>query len=367
MTALPIISFEAVSKRFGATLAVDQVSLDIAEGEFFALLGPSGCGKTTLLRLLAGFETPGAGRILIDGEDVSRIPPNRRPVNMVFQSYAVFPHMSVAQNVDFGLKVDRVPGPQRRRRVEEALALVKLDGLGARRPDQLSGGQKQRVALARALVKRPRVLLLDEPLSALDAKLRESMRLELTQLQKTVGVTFLFVTHDQDEALTMASRCAVMNRGALEQVDTPSRLYEQPHSRFVADFIGQVNLFEGRLIRTPGQPALFVTPDLHGGVPVEAPDAPPQAPLWLAVRPEEIDLAPRVAAEGAASSDSVRFAGVVSGVSYFGSHSALDIELSLGRIVKVLQANRGRAETSLSVGSQVWLSWRTQASRILLK
>lgn len=251
MTAAPaktIIRFENVTKRYGKVLAVDDVSLSIDEGEFFALLGPSGCGKTTLLRMLAGFETPSEGRILIDGQDISKVPPNKRPVNMVFQSYAVFPHMTVADNVAYGLKVDGVHAAERDRRVQEALGLVKLDGYGARKPDQLSGGQRQRVALARALVKRPRVLLLDEPLSALDAKLREAMRSELTLLQEKVGITFLFVTHDQDEALAMASRCAVMNRGLLQQVATPSDLYEYPNSRFVADFIGSVNMFEGKLV-----------------------------------------------------------------------------------------------------------------------
>jgi len=234
----PIITFENVTKRFGRMVAVDNVSLAIDEGEFFCLLGPSGCGKTTLLRMLAGFETPTEGRILIDGQDISTTPPNRRPVNMVFQSYAVFPHMSVADNVAYGLKIDRVPGAERDRRVQEALELVQLGGLGERKPDQLSGGQRQRVALARALVKRPRVLLLDEPLSALDAKLRDQMRTELCALQETVGITFIMVTHDQDEALAMASRCAVMNRGLLQQVATPNSLYEFPGSRFVADFIG---------------------------------------------------------------------------------------------------------------------------------
>ena len=258
----PIISFEAVTKTFGKTTAVDAVSLTINEGEFFALLGPSGCGKTTLLRMLAGFEVPTSGRILIDGQDVSNVPPNKRPVNMVFQSYAVFPHMSVLDNVAYGLKMDGVAADERRNRSEEALKLVQLDGYGARKPDQLSGGQRQRVALARALVKKPRVLLLDEPLSALDAKLREQMRTELALLQQRVGITFIMVTHDQDEALALATRCAVMNRGLLQQVATPYDLYEFPNSRFVADFIGTVNLFEGTLSVDEKDHAIINTADI---------------------------------------------------------------------------------------------------------
>jgi spermidine/putrescine transport system ATP-binding protein len=217
----PIITFENITKRFGKMIAVDNVNLTIEEGEFFALLGPSGCGKTTLLRMLAGLEVPTEGEILIDGQDMRTIPANKRPVNMVFQSYAVFPHMSVADNVAYGLKIDRVPEPERKTRVQEALDLVQLGHLAARMPDQLSGGQRQRVALARALVKRPKVLLLDEPLSALDAKLREAMRFELSQLQQKVGITFIMVTHDQDEALAIASRIAVMNKGSIAQLGTP--------------------------------------------------------------------------------------------------------------------------------------------------
>jgi ABC-type Fe3+/spermidine/putrescine transport system ATPase subunit len=238
----PIISIRHITKRFGPVAAVDDVSFDIAPNEFFALLGPSGCGKTTLLRMIAGLETPTEGEIVIDGQDMAFIPPNQRPVNMVFQSYAVFPHMSVRNNVEYGLKVVGTPREETRRRAEDALAMVKLGDLAERMPDQLSGGQRQRVALARALVKRPKVLLLDEPLSALDAKLREQMQLELTRLQRTVGITFIIVTHDQDEALSMANRIAVMNLGRVSQIAGPTELYEHPASRFVADFIGKVNL-----------------------------------------------------------------------------------------------------------------------------
>jgi spermidine/putrescine transport system ATP-binding protein len=361
MSARPIIALEGVTKRFGATLAADRVSLAVEEGEFFALLGPSGCGKTTLLRLLAGFEHPDAGRILIDGQDMSGVPPNKRPVNMVFQSYAVFPHMSVAENVAFGLKVDRVPAAERQRRVEEALALVKLDGLGGRRPHQLSGGQKQRVALARALVKRPRVLLLDEPLSALDAKLRDAMRGELAQLQKTVGVTFLFVTHDQEEALAMSSRCAVMNEGVLEQVASPRDLYRQPASRFVADFIGQVNLFAGHLAHAPDGALGFLSSEFAGPIPVETPQPLGEGPVWMAVRPENIDLSTQPFPLAAAAGE-VRIAGTVSRVSYLGSHSALEVLVG-GRPLRVLCANRG--SDGLAMGAEVWLSWRTDVARIL--
>ena len=259
----PIISFRNICKRWGSTVAVDNVSLDIVPGEFFALLGPSGCGKTTLLRMLAGLEVPSEGHIMIDGQDMGDIPPNKRAVNMVFQSYAVFPHMTVADNVAYGLKIDRVPQPQRAERVQEALDLVQLGQLADRKPDQLSGGQRQRVALARALVKKPKVLLLDEPLSALDAKLREAMRFELSQLQQKVGITFIMVTHDQDEALAIASRIAVMDKGSIAQLGTPSDLYEFPASRFVADFIGSVNMFEGTLIEDKPDEATVACPELE--------------------------------------------------------------------------------------------------------
>src|SRR2546429_4357433 len=246
--ARPLVRFDGVSKRFGTATAVERVSLDIFAGEFFALLGPSGCGKTTLLRLLAGFDTPDEGRILLDGEDIASVPPYRRPINMMFQSYALFPHLSVEGNVAFGLKQEGLPKAEIATRVEQMLALVRLEGFAKRKPQQLSGGQRQRVALARSLVKRPRVLLLDEPLAALDKKLRGETQFELMQLQESLGLTFVIVTHDQQEAMTVADRIAVMDRGRLIQVATPQEIYERPNSRWVADFIGDVNLIEGRVV-----------------------------------------------------------------------------------------------------------------------
>jgi spermidine/putrescine transport system ATP-binding protein len=371
--AKTIIRFENVTKRFGKVIAVDNVSLAIEEGEFFALLGPSGCGKTTLLRMLAGFETPSEGRILIDGADISRTPPNKRPVNMVFQSYAVFPHMSVADNVAYGLMVDGVPKSERDRRVEEALGLVKLDGFGGRKPDQMSGGQRQRVALARALVKRPRVLLLDEPLSALDAKLREAMRSELTQLQEKVGITFLIVTHDQDEALAMASRCAVMNRGLLQQVATPSDLYEFPNSRFVADFIGQVNMFEGRLAVDEPDRAVVQSPELPAPVFLDhGVSGAKGATVWVALRPEKIALHKRGEASPAPAMDDAPAdhnvtPGVIRHLTYLGSESVYDVELPGGRMVRILRSNLTRwDQEDFTWDEPVWLSWHACSPAVLL-
>jgi spermidine/putrescine ABC transporter ATP-binding subunit len=359
----PIISIREVSKRWGSTVAVDNVSLDIEPGEFFALLGPSGCGKTTLLRMLAGLEVPSQGEILIDGQDMSDIPPNKRAVNMLFQSYAVFPHMTVADNVAYGLKIDRVPRPERDSRVQDALDLVQLGHLGARMPDQLSGGQRQRVALARALVKKPKVLLLDEPLSALDAKLREAMRFELSQLHQKVGITFIMVTHDQDEALAIASRIAVMNKGSIAQLGTPSDLYEFPSSRFVADFIGSVNMFEGKLVSDKPDKAVVGCPELEP-YPVFIPHAVAGregSTVWVAIRPEKMTLHKDAAASPAVPQCPAAHnvaKGEIKEISYLGDISIYHVQLAGGRLLRVSRPNRSRwDQDNFDWGEKVWVSW----------
>ncbi|MGQ0673473.1 MAG: ABC transporter ATP-binding protein [Hyphomicrobium sp.] len=368
----PIISFRKVVKRFGSMVAVDNVSLDIEPGEFFALLGPSGCGKTTLLRILAGLEMPTEGSVLIDGQDMGATPPNARPVNMVFQSYAVFPHMTVADNVAYGLKIDRVPENERRERVQQALDLVQLGHLGARMPDQLSGGQRQRVALARALIKKPKVLLLDEPLSALDAKLREAMRFELSQLQQKVGITFIMVTHDQSEALAIASRIAVMHKGSIAQLGTPSDLYEFPASRFVADFIGSVNMFDGTLTKDEPDEAIVAVPELAPH-PVYLPHAVPgniNATVSVAIRPEKINLhkdfeAPPAVHACPAAHNVAR--GQIKEISYLGEVSIYHVLLANGRMIRVSRPNRSRYDQDhFGWNEQVWISWDGSSPVVLL-
>ena len=326
----PIVRLSGVTKRFGEVQAVAGVDLEVARGELFALLGGSGCGKTTLLRMMAGFETPDSGRVVIDGQDMTGVPPHKRPVNMMFQSYALFPHLDVAGNVGYGLKREGVAKAEIARRVAEMLSLVKLDGLGARRPAQLSGGQRQRVALARALVKRPKLLLLDEPLAALDRKLREGTRFEMVRLQEQLGLTFVIVTHDQEEAMSMATRLAVMNAGRIAQTGSPHDLYERPTSRFVADFIGIANILQTGTRR------------------------------WLALRPEKIVLSSERPATAHAAT------GQVIDVSYEGDRSLYRVAIENGPVMLVATMNVARAHTSAHRrGDTVWLGWSDDAGQVL--
>jgi putrescine transport system ATP-binding protein len=330
-SAPSLVRFEGVVKRFGGVPAVSGVSLDIAPGEFFALLGPSGCGKTTLLRMLAGFETPDEGRILLDGKDIVSIPPYRRPVNMMFQSYALFPHLSVESNISFGLKQERLPRNEIAKRVAEAMALVRIEPFARRKPHQLSGGQRQRVALARALVKRPKVFLLDEPLAALDKKLRAQTQFELKELQRRIGVTFVIVTHDQEEAMIMADRIGVMDHGRLAQVGTPADIYERPNSRWVAEFVGDVNVLEGEMtgaanVRTQAG-ELRVTPkDGAGGK------------VAVAIRPEKIHIAPQPPQPAPDNS----LSGRVISVAYRGDMSVYAVRLDTGIELKAASVNAAR-------------------------
>jgi putrescine transport system ATP-binding protein len=323
----PLVRLDRVTKRFGSVSAVDNVSLAIEAGEFFALLGPSGCGKTTLMRLIAGFEQPEHGRIFIGGSDVTDVPPHKRPVNMMFQSYALFPHMSIEKNIAFGLMQEGLPRRAIGERVAEMLRLVQLEGLGARRPDQLSGGQKQRVALARALAKRPKLLLLDEPLAALDRKLREATQFELKEVQRRLGTAFVVVTHDQEEASIMASRIAVMRAGKLEQIGTPAEIYARPASRFVAEFFGDINILEGN---ADAERELF-----QGSNGVRA----TSGNVAIAIRPERISLA----ADAGASPSGI--AGIVDDFAFRGSDTLYRVRLSSGRILRVVAANSGEDGT----------------------
>jgi len=356
-----------VSKKFGDFTAVDHVSLDIRRGEIFCLLGGSGSGKTTLLRMLAGFETPTTGRIEIDGQDLSRVPPYERPVNMMFQSYALFPHMSVEKNVGFGLEQEHLGRDDIRRQVGEILEIVKMSGYGARRPHQLSGGQRQRVALARALVKRPKLLLLDEPLAALDRKLREHTQFELLNIQQRLGVTFIVVTHDQEEAMTLGTRLGVMNHGRIVQVGTPSDIYESPASRFVADFIGSVNLFEGQVLANGADGLCIRSADLGCTVRAERAGGGEQgATVWTAIRPEKIQISrtPAAPAEGAQAEN--RAAGTVREIAYMGDMSIYLVRLDSGSMLRVTLPNvlRG-AERPIAREERVTLSWHGSSPVVL--
>ena len=348
------IRIESVSKRFGNFVAVNNVSLKVYTGEIFCLLGGSGCGKTTLLRMLAGFEQPSAGSVFIDGQDMAGIPPYERPVNMMFQSYAIFPHMSVAGNVAFGLEQEKLPRAEIDRRVAEILDIVKLGEYAKRKPHQLSGGQRQRVALARSLVKRPKLLLLDEPLGALDRKLREHTQFELLSIQEKLGVTFVVVTHDQEEAMTLSTRVGVMNRGEIVQVGTPRQIYEFPASRFVADFIGSVNLFEGQLTEDEQDHVRVRCEGLAAPVYVDhGMSAPPLALCWVAVRPEKIVLS----REPPAGTDNWAH-GTIHDIAYLGDMSVFVVRLDSGREVRVTQANRTRKpEEQFAWDEAVYLGW----------
>jgi len=356
-----------VSKKFGDFTAVDNVSLDIRRGEIFCLLGGSGSGKTTLLRMLAGFETPTAGTIEIDGQDLSRVPSYERPVNMMFQSYALFPHMSVEKNVAFGLEQEHRGRNQIRRQVGEILEIVKMSGFGARKPHQLSGGQRQRVALARALVKRPKLLLLDEPLAALDRKLREHTQFELLNIQQRLGVTFIVVTHDQEEAMTLGTRLGVMNHGRIVQVGTPSDIYESPATRFVADFIGSVNLFEGQVSADGGDGLCIRSADLGCTVrAARAAGSPAGATVWTAIRPEKIQIS-RVplAAQDAARGENL-VSGTVKEIAYMGDMSIYLVRIDSGSMLRVTLPNVSRGtERPIARAERVWLSWNGSSPVVL--
>jgi putrescine transport system ATP-binding protein len=366
---MPLLRIEAVGKRFDAFRAVDRLSLDIRAGEFFALLGPSGCGKTTLLRMLAGFETPDEGRILLDGEDIAQVLPHQRPVNMMFQNYALFPHLSVRDNIAFGLKRAGMARAEIDARVAEMVALVKLEGLEKRKPDQLSGGQKQRVALARSLARRPRLLLLDEPLAALDKKLRESTQLELVELQRRLGMTFVIVTHDQEEAMTVADRIGVMDAGRLEQVATPRQLYEEPASRWVAEFVGDVNIFEGQLDSRESGRLMIATRDA-GTLVVAEPRQPVSKPsVCVAIRPEKVKLSRRApASDGAAGTHVInRLEGVVTDVSYLGGVTSYKVKLDTGAVVRSSMANTARIDMDTYQACHRVVAWFTPDDCVVLE
>ena len=358
----PFIKIRNLTKKFGDVVAVDNISLDIYENELFSLLGGSGCGKSTLLRMLAGFEIPTSGTIEIDGQNMLAVPPHARPTNMMFQSYALFPHMNVAKNVGYGLRRDGLQKAEIDIQVSEILELVQLGGYEKRKPSQLSGGQRQRVALARALIKKPKLLLLDEPLGALDKKLREETQFELINIQETLGVTFIVVTHDQEEAMTLSTRIGVMDIGTIAQIGEPQEVYEFPRTRCVADFIGSVNLFEGRVIKDSPNKLVIKSPD--AGINIHVPhgvSCSPNQLLWFALRPEKFEIS-------VAKPKNVTnlLKGTVEDIAYLGGQSVYLVRLETGRLVRTVRANRDRgAEAPITWQQDVYLTWARSAGVVL--
>ena len=360
----PLIRFRNVTKRFGDFTAIDDLTQDIYAREFFALLGPSGCGKTTLMRMLAGFEQPTEGQILLDGQDIAKIPANKRSVNMMFQSYALFPHLSVWENIAFGLKRAKKPKAEIESRVSEMLRLTHLEKFAQRKPHQISGGQRQRVALARSLARAPKLLLLDEPLGALDRKLREETQFELTDLQYELGMTFLIVTHDQEEAMTMADRIAVMDKGRIVQIATPAEIYELPNSRFVADFIGDINLMECKLTAREGDVSSLHAPVFGCDIKIsQAVDANIGDTVWFAIRPEKV----RISFEEPESRINA-LKGEVWDIAYLGDVSIYHTHIANEETVRATVANRSRVvERPMSWDDEVWLSWDVDAGVVLTR
>ncbi|HKQ83632.1 MAG TPA: polyamine ABC transporter ATP-binding protein [Steroidobacteraceae bacterium] len=360
--AKPYLRIEGVTKKFGEFVAVSDVSLSIYQGEIFCLLGGSGCGKTTLLRMLAGFEQSSSGHIYLDGVDMHGVPPYERPVNMMFQSYALFPHMTVEQNVAYGLKQEGLPKEEIAARVAEMIGIVRLQGFERRKPHQLSGGQRQRVALARSLVKRPKLLLLDEPLGALDKKLREHTQFELVGIQERLGVTFIVVTHDQEEAMTLASRIGVMNQGRIVQVGTPHEIYEFPNNRFVAEFIGNVNTFEGLIVEDEPAYVMIDSRELGGRIYIgHGVSAAPNALVWAAVRPEKMILT-----REEPQSEYNKAQGVIKEIAYMGDMSIYLVQLDSGKTVRITQPNTQRhANDRMTWDERVWISWIAESAVVV--
>jgi len=367
--ARPFVRIRNVTKKFGDVAAVSDVSLDIYKGELFCLLGGSGSGKSTLLRMLAGFEEPTAGSIEIDGQNMAAVPPYRRPVNMMFQSYALFPHMTVAQNIGYGLKRDHLARAIINTRVGELLKLVKLEGYEHRKPNQLSGGQRQRVALARALAKEPKLLLLDEPLGALDKKLREETQFELVKIQETLGVTFIVVTHDQEEAMSLATRIGVMNQGEIAMVGEPPEIYEFPNSRFVANFIGSANMVEGVVTEDEPDHVRIRSQELGTDIYVDhGVDCSPDQLLWWAIRPEKIRLTrDRPTPEAGVPGDANMVHGFVEDIAYLGDMTVYQVRLDNGKYLRVTKANQLRGDPdAISWDEAVWASWAGASGSVLV-